>query len=155
MSWIISAMCRRSRRNSPSVASYYPETNKLMPISHCDRLSKTPSAKSIPVIVRPMTRPLTSSTRAVVCRRGNGSSCGAKTQLQFLPHWTLDPRPQPHRADLRQMLRKATARSGELISAGLAAAPTEGHIGRSGRSSTRGKRKLTAVATIFTGTRAS
>jgi molybdopterin-dependent oxidoreductase alpha subunit len=41
-----------------SVASYYPETNELMPISHCDRLSKTPSAKSIPVIVRPMTRPL-------------------------------------------------------------------------------------------------
>jgi anaerobic selenocysteine-containing dehydrogenase len=41
-----------------SIAAYYPETNELMPVSHCDRLSKTPSAKSIPVIVRPMARPL-------------------------------------------------------------------------------------------------
>ena len=38
-----------------SIASYYPETNDLMPLSHFDPLSKTPSAKSIPVIVRPMT----------------------------------------------------------------------------------------------------
>ncbi|HUC18285.1 MAG TPA: FdhF/YdeP family oxidoreductase [Acetobacteraceae bacterium] len=38
-----------------SIASYYPETNELMPISHHDLLAKTPSAKSIPVIVRPMT----------------------------------------------------------------------------------------------------
>ncbi len=37
-----------------SIASYYPETNELMPVSHCDPLSKTPSAKSIPVLVRPM-----------------------------------------------------------------------------------------------------
>ncbi|HUN42548.1 MAG TPA: FdhF/YdeP family oxidoreductase [Acetobacteraceae bacterium] len=38
-----------------SIASYYPETNDLMPVSHFDPQSKTPSAKSIPVIVRPMT----------------------------------------------------------------------------------------------------
>ncbi len=37
-----------------SMASYYPETNDLMPVSHFDPQSKTPSAKSIPVIVRPM-----------------------------------------------------------------------------------------------------
>ena len=36
------------------IASYYPETNELMPLSHRDSLSKTPSAKSIPVIIRPM-----------------------------------------------------------------------------------------------------
>jgi molybdopterin-dependent oxidoreductase alpha subunit len=39
-----------------SIASYYPETNDLMPISHFDPQSKTPSAKSIPVVVRPMTQ---------------------------------------------------------------------------------------------------
>jgi formate dehydrogenase major subunit len=38
-----------------SIASYYPETNELMPVTHYDPQSKTPSAKSIPVIVRPMT----------------------------------------------------------------------------------------------------
>ena len=37
-----------------SIAAYYPETNELMPVSHIDPKSKTPSAKSIPVIVRPM-----------------------------------------------------------------------------------------------------
>jgi molybdopterin-dependent oxidoreductase alpha subunit len=37
-----------------SIAAYYPETNGLLPLSHHDRKSKTPSAKSIPVIVRPM-----------------------------------------------------------------------------------------------------
>jgi molybdopterin-dependent oxidoreductase alpha subunit len=37
-----------------SIAAYYPETNELMPVSHIDPQSKTPSAKSIPVIVRPM-----------------------------------------------------------------------------------------------------
>jgi len=37
-----------------SIASYYPETNELMPISHFDPQSKTPSAKSIPVVVRPV-----------------------------------------------------------------------------------------------------
>ena len=36
-----------------SVATYYPETNNLMPVSHHDPKSKTPSAKSIPVLVRP------------------------------------------------------------------------------------------------------
>ena len=36
------------------IASYYPETNELMPLGHRDSLSKTPSAKSIPVIIRPM-----------------------------------------------------------------------------------------------------
>jgi formate dehydrogenase major subunit len=37
-----------------SVAAYYPETNNLLPLGHHDRKSKTPSAKSIPVLVRPM-----------------------------------------------------------------------------------------------------
>ncbi|MHB0920018.1 MAG: FdhF/YdeP family oxidoreductase [Thiomonas delicata] len=32
-----------------TVASYYPECNVLIPITHCDVLSKTPSSKSIPV----------------------------------------------------------------------------------------------------------
>jgi molybdopterin-dependent oxidoreductase alpha subunit len=40
-----------------SIASYYPETNDLMPVSHFDPQSKTPSVKSIPVIVRPMMAP--------------------------------------------------------------------------------------------------
>ncbi len=37
-----------------SIAAYYPETNGLLPLSYHDKKSKTPSAKSIPVIVRPM-----------------------------------------------------------------------------------------------------
>jgi hypothetical protein len=37
-----------------SIAAYYPETNGLLPLSHHDERSKTPSAKSIPVLVRPM-----------------------------------------------------------------------------------------------------
>ena len=37
-----------------SIAAYYPETNNLLPLSYHDKKSKTPSAKSIPVIVRPM-----------------------------------------------------------------------------------------------------
>jgi molybdopterin-dependent oxidoreductase alpha subunit len=37
-----------------SIAAYYPETNGLMPLSYHDKKSKTPSAKSIPVLVRPM-----------------------------------------------------------------------------------------------------
>ncbi|CAM5775360.1 molybdopterin oxidoreductase alpha subunit [Labrys miyagiensis] len=37
-----------------SIASYYPETNHLMPLSYHDARSKTPSAKSIPVLVRPL-----------------------------------------------------------------------------------------------------
>jgi formate dehydrogenase major subunit len=37
-----------------SIAAYYPETNNLMPLSYYDQRSKTPSAKSIPVLVRPM-----------------------------------------------------------------------------------------------------
>jgi hypothetical protein len=39
-----------------SIAAYYPETNGLMPLSYHDRKSKTPSAKSIPVVVRPMAK---------------------------------------------------------------------------------------------------
>jgi hypothetical protein len=35
-----------------SVAAYYPETNGLLPLSYHDKKSKTPSAKSIPVIVK-------------------------------------------------------------------------------------------------------
>ena len=34
------------------IAAYYPETNPLLPLSHCDPKSKTPAAKSIPVLVR-------------------------------------------------------------------------------------------------------
>jgi hypothetical protein len=37
-----------------SIAAYYPETNGLMPLSYHDQKSKTPSVKSIPVLVRPM-----------------------------------------------------------------------------------------------------
>jgi molybdopterin-dependent oxidoreductase alpha subunit len=36
-----------------SVGAYYPETNPLLPLSYRDRKSKTPAAKSIPVLVRP------------------------------------------------------------------------------------------------------
>ena len=44
------------RYNIPrgSIAAYYPETNNLLPLSFHDKKSKTPSAKSIPVLVRPM-----------------------------------------------------------------------------------------------------
>jgi hypothetical protein len=37
-----------------SIAAYYPETNNLLPLSYHDKKSKTPSAKSIPVLVRTM-----------------------------------------------------------------------------------------------------
>jgi len=37
-----------------SIAAYYPETNGLLPLSYHDKKSKTPSAKSIPVVVRLM-----------------------------------------------------------------------------------------------------
>jgi molybdopterin-dependent oxidoreductase alpha subunit len=37
-----------------SAAAYYPETNNLLPLSHHDSRSKTPSAKSIPVLIRSM-----------------------------------------------------------------------------------------------------
>jgi len=36
-----------------SIGAYYPETNPLLPLSHHDVKSKTPAAKSIPVLVRP------------------------------------------------------------------------------------------------------
>jgi molybdopterin-dependent oxidoreductase alpha subunit len=36
-----------------SIAAYYPETNPLLPLAHHDVKSKTPAAKSIPVLVRP------------------------------------------------------------------------------------------------------
>jgi hypothetical protein len=39
-----------------SIAAYYPETNGLMPLSYHDRKSRTPCAKSIPVVVRPMAK---------------------------------------------------------------------------------------------------
>jgi molybdopterin-dependent oxidoreductase alpha subunit len=35
-----------------SIGAYYPETNPLLPLAHHDRKSKTPAAKSIPVLVR-------------------------------------------------------------------------------------------------------
>ncbi len=38
-----------------SVGAYYPECNPLLPLSHHDLKSKTPAAKSIPVLVRPQT----------------------------------------------------------------------------------------------------
>jgi anaerobic selenocysteine-containing dehydrogenase len=37
---------------SGSIASYYPETNPLLPLCYHDAKSKTPAAKSIPVFVR-------------------------------------------------------------------------------------------------------
>jgi hypothetical protein len=36
-----------------SIGAYYPETNPLLPLAHHDLKSKTPVAKSIPVLVRP------------------------------------------------------------------------------------------------------
>jgi molybdopterin-dependent oxidoreductase alpha subunit len=36
-----------------TVASYYPECNVLVPISHHDELSKTPASKSVPVRIEP------------------------------------------------------------------------------------------------------
>jgi hypothetical protein len=36
-----------------SIAAYYPETNPLLPLAYHDPKSKTPAAKSIPVVVRP------------------------------------------------------------------------------------------------------
>jgi molybdopterin-dependent oxidoreductase alpha subunit len=41
-----------------SIAAYYPETNALLPLSHRDLKSKTPAAKSIPVLVRPQSNPI-------------------------------------------------------------------------------------------------
>jgi formate dehydrogenase major subunit len=35
-----------------SIGAYYPETNPLLPLAHHDVKSKTPAAKSIPVLVR-------------------------------------------------------------------------------------------------------
>ena len=37
-----------------SIAAFYPETNGLLPLSYHDKKSKTPSAESAPVVVRPM-----------------------------------------------------------------------------------------------------
>jgi len=36
-----------------SIGAYYPETNPLLPLVYYDQKSKTPAAKSIPVLVRP------------------------------------------------------------------------------------------------------
>jgi molybdopterin-dependent oxidoreductase alpha subunit len=36
-----------------SIGAYYPEANPLLPLAHHDPKSKTPAAKSIPVVVRP------------------------------------------------------------------------------------------------------
>jgi anaerobic selenocysteine-containing dehydrogenase len=36
-----------------SICAYYPETNPLLALAHHDLKSKTPAAKSIPVLVRP------------------------------------------------------------------------------------------------------
>jgi hypothetical protein len=40
-----------------SIAAYDPETDRLLPLSYHDRKSKTPSAKSIPVVVRSIKAP--------------------------------------------------------------------------------------------------
>jgi hypothetical protein len=40
-----------------SPVAYYPETNPLLPLSHRDTKSKTPGAKSIPVLVWPKRAP--------------------------------------------------------------------------------------------------
>jgi formate dehydrogenase major subunit len=40
-----------------SIGAYYPETNPLLPLAHHDAKSKTPAAKSIPVLVRPQCMP--------------------------------------------------------------------------------------------------
>ena len=37
-----------------SIGAYYPETNPLLPLAHHDPESGTPAAKSIPVVVRPV-----------------------------------------------------------------------------------------------------
>ena len=37
-----------------SCAAYYPETNPLLPLSLHDPLSGTPSAKGIPVVLKPI-----------------------------------------------------------------------------------------------------
>jgi len=37
-----------------SIAANYPEANNLLPPSYHDKKSKTPSGKSLPVLVRPM-----------------------------------------------------------------------------------------------------
>ncbi|HEU4654563.1 MAG TPA: hypothetical protein VFS47_11290, partial [Steroidobacteraceae bacterium] len=37
-----------------SVAGYFPELNPLLPLSHHDKISGTPAAKSIPVRVTAM-----------------------------------------------------------------------------------------------------
>ncbi len=37
-----------------SIAAYYPETNNLLPLDYHDVKAKTPAAKSIPVLARPM-----------------------------------------------------------------------------------------------------
>jgi hypothetical protein len=36
-----------------SIGAYYPECNPLLPLAHHGLKSKTPAAKSIPVLVRP------------------------------------------------------------------------------------------------------
>jgi formate dehydrogenase major subunit len=36
-----------------SIGAYYPEANPLLALAHHDLKSKTPAAKSIPVVVRP------------------------------------------------------------------------------------------------------
>jgi len=47
-----------------SIAAYYPETNPLLPLSHYDPKSKTPAAKSIPVLVRPDSNPISAAQEA-------------------------------------------------------------------------------------------
>ena len=44
----------RHPRSRASIAACYPEPNGLLPLSSHDEKSKTPSAKSIPVVVRPI-----------------------------------------------------------------------------------------------------
>jgi molybdopterin-dependent oxidoreductase alpha subunit len=51
-----------------SIAAYYPETNPLLPLAYHDPKSKTPAAKSIPVVVRPQPARETADQEAVAAQ---------------------------------------------------------------------------------------
>lgn len=42
--------------NTDDMAERHIETNGLLPLSYHDKRSKTPSTKSVPVLVRPMAK---------------------------------------------------------------------------------------------------
>jgi molybdopterin-dependent oxidoreductase alpha subunit len=51
-----------------SIGAYYPETNPLLPLAYHDMKSKTPAAKSIPVVVRPQPAHETADREAVAAQ---------------------------------------------------------------------------------------